>query len=296
MQSTAPSGVVAALLHRRHEPGAVVRIARTAAGWSQADLGQRCGYSASQVSRWERSRVPLRDVTLLYRLAAVLDLPPVVFGLVDQHTWCDMTGAPTGPVRSQGHRICRVPMPGREEDDPVRRRMFLLGAGLAGTSLAGPHSGTTLAGEVDTAALLAHQLGDVLLGPDTAAEPVPVTVLRDAFTAAQRDFSTCQYVPLASRLPALIAAAEATAAECDTPDVRQVLAESYNLATRALIKLEASGLEWISADRGLHSARCAEDALTFVESQRLVASVTTDFVVTGTQPVITVSSTSPRGA
>jgi hypothetical protein len=151
-------------------------------------------------------------------------------------------------------------MPGREEDDPVHRRMLLLAAGLAGTSLAGPHSGTTLAGEVDPAALLAHQLGDVLLGPDTAAEPVVVTVLRDALIAAQRDFSTCQYVPLASRLPALIAAAEVTAAQRGTPDVHQVLAETYILATRALIKLEASGLEWISADRGPRAAPPARSA------------------------------------
>lgn len=52
-----------------------------------------------------------------------------------------------------------------------------------------------------------------------------------------------------------------------------MLAESYNLATQALIKLEASGLEWVSADRALHAARAAEDPLTLAESQRLVASV-----------------------
>lgn len=36
--------------------GTVIRVARNALGWSQADLGHRCGYSASQVSRWETGR------------------------------------------------------------------------------------------------------------------------------------------------------------------------------------------------------------------------------------------------
>lgn len=128
-----------------------------------------------------------------------------------------------------------------------------------------------LAGEVDPAALLARQLGDVLLGPDTSAEPVAAPVLREALTAAQRDFSACQYIALAGRLPALIAAAAAT--HHPSPVAHQVLAESYNLSTRVLIKLEASGLEWLSSDRGLHAARAAENPLTLADSQRLVASV-----------------------
>jgi hypothetical protein len=52
-----------------------------------------------------------------------------------------------------------------------------------------------------------------------------------------------------------------------------MLAESYQLATRALIKLEASGLEWLCADRALHAASAAENPLALAESQRLVASV-----------------------
>jgi hypothetical protein len=40
-----------------------------------------------------------------------------------------------------------------------------------------------------------------------------------------------------------------------------------------LIKLEASGLEWMSADRGLRAAWLAEDPLTVARAQRLVAAV-----------------------
>ncbi|MGH3527820.1 MAG: helix-turn-helix domain-containing protein [Pseudonocardiaceae bacterium] len=269
MPSTAHSGVMEALLARQHPPGTMIRIARTAAGWSQADLGRRCGYSASQISRWETGRVFLRDVTLLRTLATALALPPEVFGLLAD----DTTPAPTRSIRPSSHKVARTPMSRCEENERVRRRRFLLAAGLAGTSLAWPSPATAFAGEIDPAALLARRLGDVLLSPDTSAEPAPASVLCEAFTAAQHDFSACQYIPLAGRLPALIAAAEATANHHPGPVVHQVLAQSYNLTTRALIKLEASGLEWISSDRGLHAARGAEDALTLAESQRLVASV-----------------------
>jgi hypothetical protein len=102
---------------------------------------------------------------------------------------------------------------------------------------------------------------------------VAVDRLRRALATAGRDFAACQYVPLAGRLPALLAAAEATAADRSDPAAHQVLAQAYNLATQALIKLEASGLGWLSADRGLLAARAAGDPLTLAEAQRLVASV-----------------------
>ena len=81
IQSSAYSGVVAALLAQHHDPGTVIRIARTAAEWSQTGLGRRCDYSANQVSRWETGRAPPRDVTLPRTLAGMLALPPEVFRL-----------------------------------------------------------------------------------------------------------------------------------------------------------------------------------------------------------------------
>jgi hypothetical protein len=45
------------------DAGAIVRAARLAAGLTLAELGRRCGYSASQVSRYERGVQPLTDIT-----------------------------------------------------------------------------------------------------------------------------------------------------------------------------------------------------------------------------------------
>lgn len=154
----------------------------------------------------------------------------------------------------------------------MRRRAFLQLAALTGSTLAWPGKAAA-ASAVDPVQVLAQQLGDVLLGPVSVADPAPVGVLREALTVARREFTACRYLPLAGRLPVLLTAAEITAADRSAPAAQQVLAESYNLATRALIKLEASGLEWISADRALHAARVGEDPLTLVEAQRLVASV-----------------------
>jgi transcriptional regulator with XRE-family HTH domain len=63
------------------DAGAIVRAARLTAGLTLADLGRRCGYSASQVSRYERGITPLTDITLLRRFSQVLAIPPQVFGL-----------------------------------------------------------------------------------------------------------------------------------------------------------------------------------------------------------------------
>src|SRR5437764_7331025 len=138
------------------DPGTVIRVARSALGWSQVDLGQRCGYSASQVSRWETGRQPVRDVELLRKLADVLHLAPDVFGLADM-------GASTRLASGSGHRVGRVTIPMREEDDPVRRRAFLLTAGsvvAASATGAWPIPANARPGALDPAALLAQQLGD----------------------------------------------------------------------------------------------------------------------------------------
>jgi transcriptional regulator with XRE-family HTH domain len=271
MSPTAHAEVVTALLHGRREPGTVVRVARTALNWSQAELGRRCGYSASQVSRWETGRMPLRDLHLLRTLAGVLALPPAMFGLGNT---AERASRPAVGAR---HKVVDqgTPLPA-EEDDPVRRRTFFQLAALTGSTLAWPNTAVAAdvnAADVDPAAVLADHLGGVLLGPPRSGEPAPIGVLTEILTAARQEFTSCRYLPLAARLPALITATEATAAQRADPHVQRVLAESYNLTTRALIKLEASGLEWLSADRALHAARTADDSPTLVEAQRLLASV-----------------------
>lgn len=260
---------------RRVAPGVMIRLARREKRWSQTELGRRCGYSASQVSRWETGAVPLRDVTVLRAFAAALDLRPAVFGLVAEQP----LGAPNPNLDGQGPRVgCDQAAVSEEVDDPVRRRTFLTAAGLAGTSLAWStqpgHVPATGAGRLDPARLLADRLGDVLLSPSTdGADPASLAVLGEHLALAHREFSACQYVPLADRLPALITSAHATVTAHPQPVGHQLLAQVYNLATRALIKLEASGLEWLAADRALLAAQDAADQLTLAESQRLVASV-----------------------
>src|SRR6266571_5211079 len=70
--------------------GAIVRAARRATGLTLAELGQRCGYSASQISRYERGVQPLTDITLLRCFAAALATPPQIFGLTP------LDGTPAG--------------------------------------------------------------------------------------------------------------------------------------------------------------------------------------------------------
>jgi hypothetical protein len=52
-----------------------------------------------------------------------------------------------------------------------------------------------------------------------------------------------------------------------------VAAEVYTLITRALIKLPANGLEWISADRASQAATRTNDTLLLAEAERVKASV-----------------------
>jgi transcriptional regulator with XRE-family HTH domain len=61
--------------------GAIVRGARTAQGLTLAELGHRTGYSAAQVSRYERGLAPLTDIAVLRRFADALAIAPQHLGL-----------------------------------------------------------------------------------------------------------------------------------------------------------------------------------------------------------------------
>ena len=50
-------------------PGEVVRMARVRSGLTLAELGNRTGYSAAQVSRYERGVTPLADLVKRYEAA-----------------------------------------------------------------------------------------------------------------------------------------------------------------------------------------------------------------------------------
>jgi transcriptional regulator with XRE-family HTH domain len=61
--------------------GAIVRGVRTAQGLTLAELGRRTGYSAAQISRYERGLASLTDIGVLRRFADALDIAPQVLGL-----------------------------------------------------------------------------------------------------------------------------------------------------------------------------------------------------------------------
>lgn len=144
----------------------------------------------------------------------------------------------------------------------MKRRAFLLAASVTGVALAAT-TGLDQGGqvEVDPAAFLTSRLESVLLGAPPASAVTSSLRLLSALATATSDFRACRYVQLAVALPELIAAAQATSDATSHPDVTTTLANAYNLATRALIKLESSGLEWIAADRALDLTMQAADQL-----------------------------------
>src|SRR4051812_7325946 len=103
------------------DAGEIVRITRHARGLTLAELGRKTGYSASQVSRYERGIAPLTDTAVLRRFARALSLPPQAFGLLP-----DAVGRHAAPICYQtvirdvaAPRVVRE-HPGKDGDDPVR--------------------------------------------------------------------------------------------------------------------------------------------------------------------------------
>src|SRR5262245_7006988 len=106
--------------------GALIRLARTAADLTLSEAGRHVGYSASALSRIERGLTPLTDITVLRRLAAAFDIPPVMFGLTDT------PGVEPADPAPQPVRVPERPATGAG-DDPVRRRELL--GGLAALTI-----------------------------------------------------------------------------------------------------------------------------------------------------------------
>ena len=75
------SQAVPTLMPPGRQLGAVVRGARIAQGLTLVELGRRTGYSAAQVSRYERGLAPLTDIAVLRRFADALEIAPHLLGL-----------------------------------------------------------------------------------------------------------------------------------------------------------------------------------------------------------------------
>lgn len=250
--------------------GAVIRAARAAARMTQVQLGRRCGYSASAVSRIESNKlVPPRDTLL--RLAAALGVAPELLGLVphpgELPTGRDASrAAPAGAVavRVLGHAD-----PDRQEDEPVRRRQLLAGAvGLGAAMVTGQGRAAASSRVSDPAGLL-----EAALFQPQAAEPMSLARLQLALSAARRDFRAARYTVLGEDLGSLIAAGEATR-EAMTDAAREqaqsVVARSYVLAGELAVKVH-SDVAWVSADRALKAARESGRPAPLGEAARVLA-------------------------
>jgi transcriptional regulator with XRE-family HTH domain len=229
--------------------GAIVRAARFARGWSQGELGKRCGYSASTISRLESGKTPLRDVVLLRALAEVLEVPTEVFGL---STAGDM---PTPNVRIERTGPPTVVPIAVEQEDSVQRRELLSGlVGLVGVSVLPAHVASEVErdGVVKASADLLGRVGQ-----------------------ARADFNACRYSDVAAAVPEIVATGHQLLADTQ-PGLRKdqlsaTLADAYSLASFVSQKLGDYGLSWLMADRARAHAEASGDPTSLAVATREVA-------------------------
>jgi transcriptional regulator with XRE-family HTH domain len=237
--------------------GALLRLARTAAGLTLAQAGRLAGYSAATLSRLERGVQPLTDVRVLRRLASVLAIPPDMFGLADT--------PPTPSTRTAPQATTLADQGDAGQGGPVRRRQFLsVATAVAATPLL---NATNPTGH-DPGRLLVASLENVVHQRPPAHATMPADRVREGMIAAKADFQASRYRQLAERFPALLATATADA--CTDP---AVLAELYNTATHVLIKLEVGGSGWLTAERAMTAARTSGDPAVIANVTRNAATL-----------------------
>jgi transcriptional regulator with XRE-family HTH domain len=271
--------------HRVHEraaqagskPGAEVRRARLADGLTLAQLGQRTGYSAAQVSRFERGLTPLNDIAVLWLFADALAIPPQIFGLT-----------PRSPSRLRHPRLIvassrsalsvasTVAPEGEREsgEDAVRRRQLLANLTVTAAATASTPLARRIAqaSEPSSGSLLAERVRDTMLGLAPVPAMIPAGQLKSGLASAMTDFHACRYGRLARALPCLIASGHSAAAQAlDDTGANAMLAQVYTLVTRMLIKLDDPQLGWMTADRARVIAGAGADPLVIAEAARNLA-------------------------
>jgi transcriptional regulator with XRE-family HTH domain len=258
--------------------GEVVRAARARHGLTLAELGNRTGYSAAQVSRYERGVTPLRDVTVLRRFARALAIPLGELGLAvtGQGRGSDYARAAAASDMSSGLAPSRVAGGPGGRDDDVRRRHLLaaLGAAAAGAAASRAGGAVPLTGprDPDVGDVLVSRLRDAMLGLTPPPARVPAGAVRAGLDGALADFRDSRYRRLSVTLPRLIAAGHAVAADGgDSREPNALLAGIYTLTTRMLIKLDDQQLGWMAADRARVLASGGGDALAVGEAARNLA-------------------------
>ncbi|WKX70834.1 helix-turn-helix domain-containing protein [Streptomyces sp. XD-27] len=257
------------------DPGELVRRIRRERGLTLAQLGGLTGYSAAQVSRYERGISPLTDVVVLRRFADALAIPPHRLGLTPEPEV--RHGQVIGPTIAYpslpAPRVAGTTL--REGgEDPVRRRQLLANLAVTAAAASGASILPTGSPPVNGAALgelLVGRVRDAMLGLHTGVTVPPTSALHADMSRALTDFHTCRYGSLAVRLPRLICAAHARVAGGDGAENGTLLAQSYLLATRMLIKLDEQQLGWMAADRARQTAEAVGDPLLVADAARQLA-------------------------
>jgi transcriptional regulator with XRE-family HTH domain len=247
--------------------GAIVRRARRLRGLTQAELGALIGYSAAQISRYERGITPLTDLNTLRRFGETLAIPSPLLGLTAEGSMrhADIRAQPI-PGGAHGHNVDHERQ-WEDGDDPVRRRELIAGtAALTGAAIFGDLKPRRPA--------RAATIEDVLYG-QPASYPVPLPRLRKAVIAARNDFRNARYDRLPAELPQLLMAAEATVGQAGRDErggAYTLLAEAYILAADWTVKLNDDPLAWLTSGCALQAAQIGEDPLTLADARRSVAT------------------------
>ncbi len=169
----------------------------------------------------------------------------------------------------------RLGSPGQEDGEgPLRRRKLIAGfsataAAAAGSPLLGNR--TAQASEALLGELLVARLRDAMLGLGQPPVTPPAETLATDFTRALADFDACRYASLAVRLPRLIRSGHALTASAREAGDYVLLAKSYLLATRMLVKLDEQQLGWMAADRARQLAEAGGAPLAVAESAQQLA-------------------------
>ena len=225
----------------RVPPGAIVRNARQAQGLTLAQLGQRTGYSASQVSRLERGVAALSDVAVLRLFADALAIPLHQFGLAAACTAID-----------RHPPVVTVSDPDRteEEADPMRRRTLLTAAGLS------------------IPMHLIRRFEDALVVPPAVSRHQGPAEIKQRLQSARHQYDTSALAGLMAGLPGLLVAARDMAERAGTQDGWALLAGCYDLATDTLNKVGQKSPARITAERSVLYADRSGDAVAMGASAR----------------------------
>jgi transcriptional regulator with XRE-family HTH domain len=253
-----------------HEYGVVLRWVRQARGLTQAQVGQRAGYSAATISRFETGARRLSDIDTLRHLAVALEVSPQAFGLTSP----DSPGFPAaGRAASPPNRLqLTTVVTGLLQDgDDVRRRELL--TGLAGVSAAAmlPMPQVTRTTNTDRVVVSLEQ---ILAGGSPSSAPVASEGLAVRLASGRRAFGACRYQDLAARLPSLVNAA-ANSRDAASGTAREafsaVLSGAYVLAAELAQKAGEDGMSWVAADRAVAAARDSGDPTAIAAASRAVA-------------------------